>query len=99
MPREIHPRLRFIEPQPASPVDQPPEGRHWIHEIKHDGYRTLVPAQCVDFLRRDCRQVAVTLMPVIASYAAAQPLATVVDLNERLFALTAITAIDFADMA
>jgi len=32
-------RLRFIEPQLASPVDQPPEGKHWIHEIKHDGYR------------------------------------------------------------
>jgi DNA ligase D-like protein (predicted ligase) len=32
-------RLRFIEPQLASPVDQPPEGKHWIHEVKHDGYR------------------------------------------------------------
>jgi DNA ligase D-like protein (predicted ligase) len=32
-------RLRFIEPQLASPVEQPPEGKHWIHEIKHDGYR------------------------------------------------------------
>ena len=39
MPRVIHSRLRFIEPQLASPVDQPPEGKHWIHEIKHDGYR------------------------------------------------------------
>jgi ATP-dependent DNA ligase len=35
-------RLRFIEPQLASPVDQPPEGEHWIHEIKHDGYRCQV---------------------------------------------------------
>ena len=34
------PRLRFIEPQLASPVDQPPEGKHWIYEIKHDGYRS-----------------------------------------------------------
>ena len=32
-------RLRFIEPQLASPVEQPLEGKHWIHEIKHDGYR------------------------------------------------------------
>jgi len=24
------------------PVDQPPEGKHWIHEIKHDGYRCQV---------------------------------------------------------
>ena len=31
-----------IEPQLASLVDQPPEGRHWIHEIKHDGYRSLI---------------------------------------------------------
>src|SRR5262245_9517963 len=35
----VNARLRFIEPQLASPVDQPPEGKHWIHEIKHDGYR------------------------------------------------------------
>jgi bifunctional non-homologous end joining protein LigD len=35
-------RLRFIEPQLASSVDQPPTGKHWIHEIKHDGYRSQV---------------------------------------------------------
>src|SRR6478752_10892635 len=35
-------RLRFIEPQLASLVDQPPEGKHWIHEVKHDGYRSQV---------------------------------------------------------
>ena len=35
-------QLKFIEPQLASPVDQPPEGKHWIHEIKHDGYRCQV---------------------------------------------------------
>jgi DNA ligase D-like protein (predicted ligase) len=34
--------LRFIEPQLASPVDQPPEGKHWIQEIKHDGYLSQV---------------------------------------------------------
>src|SRR6476620_2397306 len=38
----VIPRLRFIEPQLASPVDQPPEGKHWIHEIKHDGYRSQI---------------------------------------------------------
>ena len=38
--RAIYPRLRFIQPQLASPVDQPPESKHWIHEIKHDGYRS-----------------------------------------------------------
>jgi len=35
-------RLRFIEPQLASSVDEPPEGEHWIHEIKYDGYRCQV---------------------------------------------------------
>jgi DNA ligase D-like protein (predicted ligase) len=34
--------LHFIEPQLASAVEQPPEGRHWIHEVKHDGYRCQV---------------------------------------------------------
>ena len=35
-------RFGFVEPQLASPVGQPPEGQHWIHEIKHDGYRCQV---------------------------------------------------------
>jgi DNA ligase D-like protein (predicted ligase) len=35
-------KLHFIEPQLASPVDQPPQGKHWIHERKHDGYRCQV---------------------------------------------------------
>ena len=35
-------RLSFIEPQLATAVDEPPEGLHWIHEIKHDGYRCQV---------------------------------------------------------
>jgi bifunctional non-homologous end joining protein LigD len=35
-------RLRFIEPQLAFPVDQPPQGKHWIHELKQDGYRCQV---------------------------------------------------------
>jgi DNA ligase D-like protein (predicted ligase) len=35
-------RLSFIEPQLATSVDVPPEGPHWIHEIKHDGYRCQV---------------------------------------------------------
>jgi len=36
------PFLAFIPPQLASPVEQPPEGKHWIHEIKYDGYRCQV---------------------------------------------------------
>jgi bifunctional non-homologous end joining protein LigD len=38
----VAPRLRFIEPQLPSLVDQAPEGKYWVHEIKHDGYRCQV---------------------------------------------------------
>ena len=36
------PRLAFVEPQIPTITDQPPAGDSWIHEIKHDGYRTLL---------------------------------------------------------
>ena len=36
------PNLDFIPPQLPSLTDQPPEGAHWIHEVKHDGYRTML---------------------------------------------------------
>jgi len=26
-------------------TDQPPEGADWIHEIKHDGYRTMLTVE------------------------------------------------------
>ena len=29
-------RLRFIEPQLLTLVDQPPQGPEWIHEVKHE---------------------------------------------------------------
>ena len=35
-------RLGFIPPQLPSLTDQPPEGADWVHEIKHDGYRTML---------------------------------------------------------
>jgi len=31
----------FIEPCLPRPAKQPPAGRGWIHEIKHDGFRIL----------------------------------------------------------
>ena len=31
----------FIEPCLLRPAKQPPEGRGWIHEIKHDGFRIM----------------------------------------------------------
>jgi len=30
-----------LEPALATLVDEPPEGREWLHEIKFDGYRTI----------------------------------------------------------
>src|SRR6185312_13121198 len=35
-------RLGFIPPQLPSLTDQPPERADWIHEVKHDGYRTML---------------------------------------------------------
>jgi bifunctional non-homologous end joining protein LigD len=34
--------LGFIQPQLATSVDHPPPRAGWIHEVKHDGYRTLL---------------------------------------------------------
>jgi DNA ligase D-like protein (predicted ligase) len=34
--------LEFIRPQLATAVDHPPSRAGWIHEVKHDGYRTLL---------------------------------------------------------
>src|SRR5215510_5227405 len=36
------PRIHFIEPQLATLVEKPPHREGWIHEVKHDGYRTLL---------------------------------------------------------
>ena len=35
-------RLGFIRPQLPSLIDQPPESDGWIHEVKHDGFRTIL---------------------------------------------------------
>jgi bifunctional non-homologous end joining protein LigD len=35
-------RLGFIKLEIPTPVPEPPTGEGWIHEIKYDGYRTLV---------------------------------------------------------
>jgi hypothetical protein len=34
--------LEFINPQLATAVDHPPPRAGWMHEVKHDGYRTLL---------------------------------------------------------
>ncbi len=34
--------LGFIKLEIPTPVPEPPSGAGWIHEIKYDGYRTLI---------------------------------------------------------
>ena len=67
-------KLSFIEFQLPSLSDSPPEGDGWIHEIKHDGYRTQLIVErgqgsCIDaawprlvveipYNRRGCRRTA-----------------------------------------
>jgi bifunctional non-homologous end joining protein LigD len=38
--------LEFITPQLATAVDNPPPRTGWIHEVKHDGYRTQLVIEC-----------------------------------------------------
>jgi bifunctional non-homologous end joining protein LigD len=39
---------KFIAPQVPILSAAPPEGDGWIHEIKHDGFRTLLRIDCGD---------------------------------------------------
>jgi bifunctional non-homologous end joining protein LigD len=32
---------RFLQPELATLVEEPPEGEGWLHEIKYDGYRIV----------------------------------------------------------
>ena len=40
MPKLPATTLGFIKPMLPTLVEAPPEGHGWLHEIKHDGYRT-----------------------------------------------------------
>jgi ATP-dependent DNA ligase len=31
----------FVPPCPSTKAPQPPGGRAWLHEIKHDGFRVI----------------------------------------------------------
>jgi bifunctional non-homologous end joining protein LigD len=42
MPSSAPLPLGFIRPEIPTLVPEPPSGEGWIHEIKHDGYRTLI---------------------------------------------------------
>jgi bifunctional non-homologous end joining protein LigD len=42
MPPSVPAPLGFIRPEIPTLVPEPPSGDGWIHEIKHDGYRTLI---------------------------------------------------------
>jgi bifunctional non-homologous end joining protein LigD len=34
--------VAFIPPQIPTPAAEPPSGSEWIHEIGHDGFRTML---------------------------------------------------------
>ncbi len=38
-------RLSFVDPMLPTLVEDPPSGVNWIHEVKHDGYRTQLIVQ------------------------------------------------------
>jgi len=38
--------LGFIKLEIPTSVPEPPAGAGWIHEIKYDGYRTLIVIDC-----------------------------------------------------
>src|SRR5581483_2436147 len=40
-PAKSSPAPKFVAPQLATLVDEPPAGDAWVHEIKYDGYRAL----------------------------------------------------------
>jgi bifunctional non-homologous end joining protein LigD len=42
MPLSIRSSLGFIRPELPKLVSEPPTGEGWIHEIKYDGFRTLI---------------------------------------------------------
>jgi len=42
MPSSAPSSLGFVKPEILTLVPEPPSGDGWIHEIKHDGYRTLI---------------------------------------------------------
>ena len=42
MYRSASETLGFIKPEFPTLVPEPPTGEGWIHEIKYDGYRTLI---------------------------------------------------------
>jgi hypothetical protein len=49
------PSSGFIEPCLPTKAARPPSGPHWVHEIKHDGYRLIVQrdGKCVRLFTRD----------------------------------------------
>ncbi|MER8394934.1 DNA ligase [Mesorhizobium sp. M1340] len=44
-------RLEFIPPMEPKLVAKPPEGEHWIHEIKLDGYHAQIVIHSADDIR------------------------------------------------
>jgi ATP-dependent DNA ligase len=70
-------KAKFIEPCLPRAAEQPPAGRNWIHEIKHDGFRIMakLDPKGVRLLTRNGNDFA-GRFPLAASAIAALPVET-----------------------
>ena len=74
-------RAQFIEPMLATLVDRPPDGDEWIHEVKHDGYRSQLAIEngkVQAFTRRGADWTA-KYHPVVAEAAALSVKSAIID--------------------
>jgi ATP-dependent DNA ligase len=45
--------LPFVPPQIPTACPAPPTGSDWIHEIKHDGFRTVLALEVLSLTNRE----------------------------------------------
>jgi ATP-dependent DNA ligase len=74
-------RLSFVDFQLPSLTDQPPEGDGWLHEVKHDGYRTqlIVEQGRARALTRSGYDWSQKYMPVVDEAARLKAKSAIVD--------------------
>lgn len=75
------PRLKFIEPMAPALMEEPPAGNGWLHEIKHDGYRTQLHIQPsgIRAYTRNAFDWTTRYMPVIEAARSIQCTSAIID--------------------